>query len=420
MLGASTRPWPREGRTTLTSMARSPDLAAYLTTATLARTSSETAGPALLIVAIAVLGNASDGPYLAAALTGAAAVAGPVIGALLDRTDHPKRGFALSMVALGLGLAVIALLIGRAPLWVLLVVAVLAGLGYPGITGAWTAQLPRIVRPDALASAYSADAGTYSVASIIGPPVAAAFLAVSASAPLWIPVVLIALGLISLRFIRIKPHGRVVEHSLMSDLRHGLGSIVRRPSLRQTVIMTTVSFLGQAALFVTAPIITQELTGSLALTGVFFGAIAAGGIIAAALTVRRPIRDPDRVIVIGVVANAVCVLVAGLVPNFAVVLAAAFVLGLTEIPMLSATFQIRTRETTTRVRSQVFTTSSSLRTTAFAVGSAIFGAMIGLGVPVVILTGFALYVVSLLWGFAVGPRMTRRRSGHVPPPNLDA
>lgn len=390
-------------------MSRSGGLTAYLSTATLARTASETAGPALLVVGIAVLGSESDGPYLTAALTGVAALAGPVIGALLDRSQRPVRGFAASIIVLAVGLGAIALLIGKAPLWVLLVIAGVAGLGFPGITGAWTAQLPHIVQPPSLPRAYSADAGTYSVAAIVGPPIAAALIAVSGQAPLWFVVALLGVAFVGLRFVHIAPHQRVIEHSLASDLRHGVQTILRRRSLRQAVIITTVSFLGQAALFVTAPIIVQDLTGSLALTGLLFGAIAVGGVIAAAATMRFPITQPDRVVIVTTAINAVCVLVAGLVPNFVVVLAAAFLLGLTEVPMLSATFQIRTRETSVRVRAQVFTTAASLRTTAFAIGSAVFGAMLGLGVPTVILTGFALYVVSLLWGLASGPRAAQRR-----------
>jgi hypothetical protein len=44
-------------------------LPAYLATATLSRSATESAGPALLVVAIATLGNATTGSYLVAYLT---------------------------------------------------------------------------------------------------------------------------------------------------------------------------------------------------------------------------------------------------------------------------------------------------------------------------------------------------------------
>ena len=46
---------------------------AYLTTATVTRTAGETAGPALLLVGIAVLASDSAGPYLVAPSTRPAA-----------------------------------------------------------------------------------------------------------------------------------------------------------------------------------------------------------------------------------------------------------------------------------------------------------------------------------------------------------
>ena len=382
---------------------------AYLTTATVTRTAGETAGPALLLVGIAVLASDSAGPYLVAALTGAAAIAGPVIGALLDRAERPTRGFAASIIVFAVGLAAIALLIDTAPLWLLLLIAAVAGLGFPGITGAWTAQLPHLVTGERLHRAYTWDAGTYSLASIIGPPVAAALLTVSGAAPLWLPVVLLVMGLVTLRFVRIPTREHSSEHSLACDLRHGIGTILRRPALRQAVVVTTVSFIGQAALFVSAPILTQQLTGSLALTGFVFGAVAVGGVVSVGIMMRFPIRRPDRVVVLGTAANAICLLIAGFAPNFPILLLAAFILGLTELPQLSSAFQIRSRESAPRVRAQVFTTASSLRTTAFAIGSAVFGAMLGIGVPAVILGGFALYLLSLAWGLLIGPRATRRR-----------
>ena len=51
-------------------------LAGYLATATLSRSATEAAGPALLVVTIAVVGSATTGSYAAAALSASAALAG--------------------------------------------------------------------------------------------------------------------------------------------------------------------------------------------------------------------------------------------------------------------------------------------------------------------------------------------------------
>ena len=84
-------------------------LPAYLTTATMSRSATEAAGPALLVVSIATIGNATTGSYIVASLTASAAIGGPVVGALIDRARSPRRGFALAMAIMATGLAAIAL-----------------------------------------------------------------------------------------------------------------------------------------------------------------------------------------------------------------------------------------------------------------------------------------------------------------------
>ena len=399
-------------------MSSQGNLPKYLATATLSRSATEALGPALLIVAIAVLGDPATGSYLVAALTGAAAIGGPVVGALLDRTSHPRRAFRSAMISLTVGVAAIALLIGHASLPMLMCLAAVTGLAFPALTGAWTAQIPALVPSTSLPRAYSADAGTYSVASIIGPPAAAALLVVSATAPLWMPValLLIAIGLIS--FVPLAPRPKRREHSLISDLRHGAATIVKRPALRRTTLITTISFMGQAAVFICSPLIAQRLTGSLAFTGVILGALAVGGVISAGFLLRFPIRRPDATVIVATVVMAFCLAGFGLANSVPAVLIWAFIIGLAEIPQLSSIFLVRNREAPVRVRSQVFTTGASLRTSAFAVGSAVFGSLLVYGTTFVILCGVGLHVVALAIGLAAGPPITRQRLRPTSTPTL--
>lgn len=383
------------------------NLPAYLATATLARAATEATGPALLLVSIAVLGSGASGPYLVASLTGAAAVGGPVVGAILDRTDHPKRAFRTSMITLAAGIIGLALLMGHANLPVLMALAIVTGLSYPALTGAWTAQLATLVPPARLTHAYSADAGTYSVAAILGPPAAAALLVLSTTAPLWLPIALLIIAIGLLHWVPLAPRVRTVEHSLVSDLRHGVATIIKRASLRRTVIITTIAFAGQAALFISAPILAQQLTGSLAFTGVIFAFLAAGGIVAAACVLRFPIRHPDVVVVVTTVISGIALALVAIAGNITLVIIGVFIIGLTEAPQLTAMFLIRSRESPLRVRSQVFTTSSSLRATAFAIGAALFGTMLPLGTTVLLWVGVALHALGLLAGLIGGPRITR-------------
>lgn len=381
-------------------------LPVYLGTATLARSATEAAGPALLVVSVAVLGSATTGSYVVAAMTASAAIGGPVVGALIDRSADRRRGFALAMVVLATGLAAIALTIGRVPLWVVLALAVATGVGHPALTGAWSAQLPHLIPAASLHRAYSADAATYSVAAVVAPPMAAALVAVSLTAPLWLPVALAAAAVVALRFVPI-PRAVGAERTtrLRDDLRSGLAVMFGVPALRRTVVLTTVGFAGQAAVFVTAPVYAQQLTGSLGFTGVILGAFALGGVISALWFTRRPVQRPDRAILVGTTISALFLAGIALAPTQGLLLAAAFAMGAAEPPIISSMFRVRARESPPAVQSQVFTTSASLRTTAFALGTAACGALLPLGVGVVIAFGTALHLVSVLIGIALGPRL---------------
>ena len=383
------------------------NLLTFLATATLARAATESTGPALLLTSIAVLGSGASGSYLVASLTGAAAIGGPVVGAALDRSRRPQLAFSCAMLGLAFGIVGISLLIGHAPLPAVMALAAIAGLAYPALTGAWTAQLPPLVTPAMLPRAYSADAGTYSVASIIGPPAAAALIAVSVKAPLWLPVALLLMSLAMVRFVPLEPRVRPVHHSMLSDLRHGAATIIRRLPLRRTILITTIAFAGQAAVFVCTPLIAQQLTGSLAFAGVIFAALAAGGVLAAGLTLRYPVTRPDATVIVTTVISGVALAVIGVAHSAPLVLIGAFVIGLTEAPQLTAMFLVRSRESPERVRGQVFTTASSLRMSAFAIGSAAFGSMLVFGTSIVIWAGVGLHVVGLALGLAAGPSMRR-------------
>jgi MFS family permease len=386
-------------------------LPAYLATATLSRSATESAGPAVLVVAIATLGAASTGSYIAACLTASAAIGGPVVGALIDRAHSPRRGFALAIAVMAAGLAAMALTIGQVAVPVVMALAVVAGLGYPALTGAWSAQLPKIVPLERITHAYSQDAATYSVAAVVAPPVATALVAVSATAPLWFVVVLLVASIALLRIVPLPTRQPGPQHAtLTEDLRAGLGTIVGRLPLRRTAIITTVGFAGQAAVFVAAPILAQDVGDSLGFTGVILGTFAVGGVLAAAWFARRPVRRPDRAIIVSTVLSGLALAAVGLAPTPALLLVAAFAMGATEPPLVASMFQVRVRESPARVQGQVFTTSASLRMTAFAVATATCGWLLQWGVLAVIAFGVALHVASLVIGLALGPPLPPRTS----------
>lgn len=388
---------------------RSP-LAAYLTLATLARCGTESTGPATLIVAISTVASASSGSYVVASLTGAAAIGGPVLGAVIDRSPRPRRIFAGAIGLLAAGLIAIDVLLGHLPLLLIMVIAVIAGFGYPALTGAWTAQLPRMVEPSRLRHALSFDATTYSIAAVAAPPVASALVVVSGRAPLWLPIALLLASLCLLPIVTLHSTSRAGSgRSLRHDLQEGTRALLHIAALRRTTIITVVGFAGTAPFFITAPVIAQHLTGSLGVTGVILGTFAVGGVLTALWCTRFPVTRPDRAIITLTLVSALMLLAIGFATTLPEVLVFSFAMGAAESPLLSSMFQVRNRESPAHVQSQVFTTSASLRMTAFALASAMSGWLLHFGYEFAIALGVVLHLLSVLTGVLLGPRLPHRR-----------
>ena len=383
----------------------------YLVTATVARSATESAGPALLVSSIAILGSAASGSYIVACLTVSAAVAGPIIGAIIDRSDRPARAFRIAMAIMAVGLTCFALFLAHMPLAFALLLAFLTGLGYPAITGAWSAQLPHLVPDRRLKLAYSRDAATYSLAAVVAPPIATALVALAVTAPLWMPVGLLIVAIVTLRWVPLKSNAARAERpTITGNLRAGLGAMGRIPALRRTVIITTIGFAGTASIFVAAPLISQKMTNDLAFTGVILAAFAIGGLISAAAVAKFTIHRADRAVIGFTILSGLALLLVGLAPTPLLVVIAAFVMGMTEPPLVSGMFQVRARESHGSVRAQVFTTSASLRMTAFALATAACGALVAWGIWAIIIFGVLLHLVGLVAGLIAGPPIPARHS----------
>ncbi len=390
-------------------------LTRFLGISLIARVATESTTTAILLVTIAALDDAALGSMLVAVVIATAAVTGPVSGALLDRTGSPIRAFAAMIAILIAGFVGLALLIGRAPIPVLLAFAVLAGLGYPGVIAAWTAQLPRLVQGDLLTRGYAADAGMYSIGSVLGPPLAAATLAVAISGPLLVPAVLLVLAMALLPSVPLHAVHRGPHPPLMANIRAGFATLLRRPLLRRAVVISTITLAGQMALVITAPLKARELTGDIAFAGVILGTFAAGAVLTSLLATRFPIRRPDRMLVLCTIGSGVSLLAYGFAPSTGWAVAFGVMMGMCDGPLMTAGFQIRARESTDAVRTQVFTTAAGLKMMGAAIASAVFGALLGVGITLVIMVGVLLHVLGLGLGWLAGRGHTPMQKGTTEP-----
>ncbi len=380
----------------------SATLTRFLGISLIARIATESTSTAILLVTIATMDDAALGSILVAVVIATAAITGPVSGSLLDRTTHPIRAFSLMIAILTAGFVGLALLIGRAPVPLLVAFAILAGLGYPGVIAAWTAQLPRLVHGDLLTRGYAADAGMYSIGSVLGPPLAAATLVLTTSGPLLVPAVLLVLAVILLPTVPLRARPTSTDTSLFANLRAGFATLLRRRRLRRAVVISTITLSGQMALVITAPIKARELTGDIAFAGVILGTFAAGAVVTSLLATRFPIRRPDRMMVLCTLGSAFALLAFDFAPGTITVLICAALMGMCDGPLMTSGFLIRARESTDQVRTQVFTTAAALKMLGAALASAAFGALLGIGITTVILVGVLLHLVGLALGWLAG------------------
>jgi MFS family permease len=380
----------------------SATLTRFLGISLIARIATESTSTAILLVAIATMDDAALGSILVAVVIATAAITGPVSGSLLDRTTRPIRAFSLMIAILTAGFVGLALLIGRAPVPLLVAFAILAGLGYPGVIAAWTAQLPRLVHGELLTRGYAADAGMYSIGSVLGPPLAAATLVLTTSGPLLVPAALLVLAMILLPTVPLRARPTSPDTSLFANLRAGFATLVRRRRLRRAVVISTITLSGQMALVITAPIKARELTGDIAFAGVILGTFAAGAVVTSLLATRFPIRRPDRMMVLCTLGSAVALLAFDFAPGTITVLICAALMGMCDGPLMTSGFLIRARESTDQVRTQVFTTAAALKMLGAAIASAVFGALLGIGITTVILGGVLLHLVGLALGWLAG------------------
>ncbi|HEY7598792.1 MAG TPA: MFS transporter, partial [Candidatus Limnocylindrales bacterium] len=211
-----------------------PDLGRVIVSMQLARIASSMVGVALVLFTLVEYGS----PELAGLVTFATLMPGlllsPIAGALLDRHGRVRLirlDYWVSVVVMLLigGLSLAGLL---SPV-LLLAIAVVSSLTAPFSQTGLRSLFPLMV-PEALWERINAfDSNGYVVASIFGPPIAAALVAfVGPQAA--VMAIAIPFGLAGLALLGVKePPSRVVTSGrLLRDALDGLAYVWRNPSLR--------------------------------------------------------------------------------------------------------------------------------------------------------------------------------------------
>ena len=353
-------------------------LARYVTGASLARTADAGAVVGLVLLATTGPAGAGAGGLLAAAVT-APHLAGPLLARRLDRARDARPLLASACAAYAVALAGAALLVGRAPLAVPVLVLVLAGLCGPVLTGGLSSRLPSVVpagRP--LARAQGLDAVSYGVAGTVGPALVA--LVAAAASPLAALLLVAAAAGAAAGLILTLPaspadrDGAPPAPRLRQVIRLVAGRGLRRSAVSSTVASTVAGASTVLAVGLALQLGRPATAGAVLAAGYGLGNLA-GALLATAVPVRG---DPDAAAVLLAALAAVTFAASGAAPTYAVAVLAFVAGGVVNGPFFAATLAARTRYAPPEGRAQVFVTMSAAKVAAWAAGAAGAGAL-GLG-----------------------------------------
>jgi MFS family permease len=360
----------------------------YLLGALPARLGDDMSGQAILLLGIAA-GSATLGSTLLAALTFSAALGGPLLGAILDRSKHPGKVLALSIGLYAIGISLIAWSLGHVPVWASVALALLAGFLMPSISGGWSSRLKTFIADEQMTRASAIDATTFNIAGLAGPAVAG--LIAGWLDAHWAVAVLVALLVVALpmawvlpkRQVEIKKH----ETTFFKDVSAGLKIIATNKPLFRITLLSVISYMGIGMLWVICPLVGLEQVGNAGFGGVMMSVLSVGALAATAAYAKWPTKyTPDIIAFMTTIILAVALLILAFAGNVFVVLIAMLVAGLADGPQLAAVFAVRHREAPERSRSQVFTTGASLKITAAAVGAVLAGQLASGSLRLTILT----------------------------------
>lgn len=361
-------------------MRRRYRIALYYYGSTISRVGDEASIPALLLFGLAVSGSPQLAAAGYAALTLASAVGGPLLGLVLDRSARPGMSLAACLLLYGSGLVAIAVTGPFLPISVLLVLAAATGLFGPAVFGGWSAQLGHLL--PGWPRAWSLDVGTYNVAGMAGPALAAVLATtLGAGWAMGAAAVLVFAAAPAAWLLPSPPPVPRVEsssllRSLSSQLGAGLRPLLQVPALRGVTVGSSISFVGVGMLTVTLPLLGADRFGDPARGALLITVLAAASLLATLGMARWPPRlPPDQVFVVATVVHGIGLALTALTADPVLTVLSVAVVGLAEGPELAAVFAIRNRESPAAHRAQVFTTAASLKIGSAALGGVLAGAL---------------------------------------------
>jgi MFS family permease len=222
-------------------------------------------------------------------------------GVAADRVD--RRGLMIGsdvLRGIALGALAAALIAGTPPLWAILVVAVVEGVGISVFGVAENGALRAVVPPEQLADATGVLIGRRSVVFLLGPPLGGLLFGLGHAVPFAVDAATYAASTLSLLAMR-TPFQETRAHDrarLRAQLAEGLRFLWRQPFLRTTSAIYGIGNFMVPAVVLTLVVSARDQGLSGGRTGVLVAAIGAATLVGSLVSplVRR--RLPARAILL--------------------------------------------------------------------------------------------------------------------------
>ncbi|RBQ19609.1 hypothetical protein DP939_12745 [Spongiactinospora rosea] len=375
---------------------RLPGVAPQAVCGLLAQVTQQVGPIGVVLVVKESTGSLALGGLAAAAISAGAGLARPVQGRIIDRRGVGGVLVVTALLHLGALLGLVFLAARGAPGWLLVGLALAAGVGLPPVSVSMRMDWGARIGPEGRTAAYSLVFLVQELAILTGPLLFGALVA-AASASVALGWVAALAGAGTLALARVLRSPRPAAHD------EGRGRVLRLPGM--PTLLGVVLLLGGAigALEVGMPALASA-QGRPAVAGVLVAMLSAGGIIGTVVYSARSWTSPPAVRLIWLlawmgVALAPLALLDSLLPAGVLLLAA----GLTLTPALTST-SLLVDELAPASRAEAFGWLSTAVAGGGAAGAAVAGGAGEQGGPPAI---FALAALFALVGAALALARTR-------------
>ncbi len=374
----------------------SPAFTTYFTTAIMVRLANEGLRLALILTAAATPAGLKLGGLLVAAFLIPSIVAAPFVGRMADLTSKPTRLYSAAFAFNGIMIVLCGLSIGRVPSAITLLLAVIGGSVGPLLMGGLSSLVGTLVPKPLLHQGYALDVVTYNVSAILAPALVAAIAGVmSPLASLLLLAVLMMVASVNVLRLPVTNDQDRAVIAVPSPI-DGFKALASIPPLRSTVVATSLASISVGILPVAATMLADETFSVNA--GVLLSTMAIGALIGSLSYASHPFgtERPHVMLPFVTLVTAIPLAVMTIVTNTPVALLLFVIAGILSGPQGTAQFSVRDRFSPQNVRTQVFTLSTSLKTTFSALGAALAGLLSGASPQVLLLIAVCCTITGAL------------------------